>query len=536
MYNQEVFKIYTDCGKNNKAIFLSNIAASICKILLEVLLSVIIISLLLQSLREKKYKKFVIIFIIFIIGYILIQITDAITLFTQFKIDDKIRIFIRQSYFDRIIEYPPDSYKDSDILNQINLIPTSLYHTYRNFANFWIQFFSLYFAFTCFIFWYNVKFGLIFMLFSALLITGSIFYFQKIQEYVHDYYHGELNIISFYDNILNNNETIVSFQTKNEEIKNIESEENMLVKLRQPYLSHTAILEYCVIFVTFIVTIALSVVFYKKMLRQELESWKFVTFITIMIFFLTRLSSIFGNFSSQVYNAGTSLNIQKMYEKFPQKNTENDKTQKLENFDLHLKNVNFLYNDSKILDNINLDIPFGRNLLIKGPIGSGKSTIARLIMKWYSPCKDSVITLGKKPINDIPKKLLHENLYYMTQNTNLFSDKTILENIFYKQKLNMKKLEKLNLPYSFTKNYHKKVLQSGINISGGTKRLVHVLRCFFHSAKIVIMDEPTDSLDEKTTEIVMDLIKVLQKEKTVICISHDSRLNNLFENIYYLKK
>lgn len=137
---------------------------------------------------------------------------------------------------------------------------------------------------------------------------------------------------------------------------------------------------------------------------------------------------------------------------------------------------------------------------------------------------------------NIPKKLLHENLYYMTQNTNLFSNKTVLENIFYKQNFDLKKLDKLNLPYSFTKNYNKKVLQSRINISGGTKRLIHVLRCFIHSAKIIIMDEPTDSLDEKTSEIVMDLIKVLQKEKTVICISHDSRLNNLFENIYYLKK
>ena len=124
----------------------------------------------------------------------------------------------------------------------------------------------------------------------------------------------------------------------------------------------------------------------------------------------------------------------------------------------------------------------------------------------------------------------------MTQNTNLFSNKTVLENIFYKHELDLKKLDKLNLPYSFTKNYNKRVLQSGINISGGTKRLIHVLRCFFHSAKIVIMDEPTDSLDEKTSNIVMDLIKLLQEEKTVICISHDSRLNDLFENIYYLKK
>lgn len=105
MYNQELVNTYLACGSENKGLFLVNIITSICKILFEVLLSVIVISLLLKSLREKKYKKFVKIFIIFIVGYILIVCMDAIQLFTQFKVEDKTRIYIRQNYFDRIMEY-----------------------------------------------------------------------------------------------------------------------------------------------------------------------------------------------------------------------------------------------------------------------------------------------------------------------------------------------------------------------------------------------------------------------------------------------
>lgn len=535
MYNQDFVNTYVACGKQNKTLFIGNIFAQICRILLEVLLAVIVVSLLLQSLREKKYKKFVVIFIVFIIGYILIESLDALTVFTQLKIDDKVRVYIRQNYFNRIIEYPPDSYKDSDILNQIHNIPVALYQTFRNFADFWIQMFSLYFAITCFVFWYDVKIGVFFMIFSALLMIGCVFSFKKNQEYSYKYYLDEIETISFYENLLSNRETVVSFQTKDEEIKNIETEEFMLEQKRRPYCTYAVALEYGIVFITLVVVIGMTVVFYKKMLREKLKSWKFITFVTIMIFFLTKISGMFTQFVTGVYYAGTTVDIQKMYEKFPEKNTENKQAVKLENFDLHLKNVNFSYNNSKTLHNINLKIPYGKNILIKGPIGSGKSTIARLIMKWYSPGAGSSITLGNKPIEDIPKKLLHETIYYMTQNTSLFSNKTVLENIFYKHKVDLKKLEKLNLPYSFTRNYDKKVIQSGLNISGGTKRLIHVLRSFFHSAKIVILDEPTDSLDENTTDIVMDLIRLLQKEKTVICISHDSRLNDLFENIYYVE-
>ena len=130
----------------------------------------------------------------------------------------------------------------------------------------------------------------------------------------------------------------------------------------------------------------------------------------------------------------------------------------------------------------------------------------------------------------------------MSQNTVLFSNRTVFENIFYQ--VNQKELSddksknmalsKLNLPTRFMNILQKVVKKNGVNISGGTKRLVHILRCFFHPANLVIMDEPTDNLDETTTKLVMKLIQDLQKIKTIICISHDSRLNSIFSNFYYL--
>ena len=63
-------------------------------------------------------------------------------------------------------------------------------------------------------------------------------------------------------------------------------------------------------------------------------------------------------------------------------------------------------------------------------------------------------------------------------------------------------------------------IKNGINISGGQKRLIHILRCFLNPAKIIILDEPLNDLDDDITKLLIVIIKKLQSEKTVIIISH----------------
>ena len=439
---------------------------------------------------------------------------------------------LRDNYLYRVFEYTSDSYEDSEILSQLCRTPEALTFCYRNFTQFWVQLFSLYFAFNCFIFWYGFELGILFVFILGILLTGTVFYFQKMGIYCLSYYASQKHVLTKYGDVLKNCETIVSFQTKEEEIDNLHDDEIKQNEVRVDAYSHAAIAKFLLIVLTACAVIGLTYFLYKKVLQKKLENWKFITFVTIMIFFIFHVTAMFLDFYIQVYFVGVTNDMVEMHDKFPLV-SEKRNEQNLENFDLSLTNVNFSYKDNKILNNLSLQIPFGKSLLIKGPIGSGKSTIARLIMRWYAPADASSITLGKIPLENISKKDLHKTLYYMTQNTNLFSDKTILENIFYQQKVDLERLRQLKLPETFTKNFHKKVLQSGINISGGTKRLVHVLRCFFHSAKIIIMDEPTDSLDKKTTEAVVQLIRLLQKEKTVICISHDSRLDHVFQRVYH---
>ena len=134
-------------------------------------------------------------------------------------------------------------------------------------------------------------------------------------------------------------------------------------------------------------------------------------------------------------------------------------------------------------------------------------------------------------INDICKLnrryFLKEYLKYYKKDFDFFEGDTLLHRQSIKLK-NKNILSKYNLPSSFLKILDQKVLHNGINISGGQKRMVHILRAILHHSPIVILDEPTDSLDEKSTIVIIELIRELIKKKTVICISHDNRLKSVF--------
>ena len=151
----------------------------------------------------------------------------------------------------------------------------------------------------------------------------------------------------------------------------------------------------------------------------------------------------------------------------------------------------------------------------------------------YFP-NEGQITIGGVDIKRISKTQHKQIIYMMNQNTLLFSGKTVFENICYAFRSTQKKsiLDPYDLPSTFLEILDKKVIENGINISGGQKRMIYIIRALLHRAPIVILDEPTDSLDKTSSEYIYKAIRQLQKSKTVICISHDAKMPSLFDRTY----
>jgi ABC-type bacteriocin/lantibiotic exporter with double-glycine peptidase domain len=196
-----------------------------------------------------------------------------------------------------------------------------------------------------------------------------------------------------------------------------------------------------------------------------------------------------------------------------------------------INNLSFGYSKYKnIFENFNLNIKSKSKIAIVGPSGNGKSTLIKLIMGYYM-IPDNSIFIDGQDINKYNLGSLRSQISYINQNTKLFN-KTIYENIQYgntmtkddiNNLINKYELEQIfkNIPSGFDTN----VGVSGDSLSGGQKQIIQLLRCYNKNNKILILDEPTSALDSTTKTAVINIIKDISKDSTLIIITHDD--NNL---------
>jgi ATP-binding cassette subfamily B multidrug efflux pump len=179
-----------------------------------------------------------------------------------------------------------------------------------------------------------------------------------------------------------------------------------------------------------------------------------------------------------------------------------------------------------VLDRIDLQIKQGSVLGIVGPPGSGKSTLLTLIPRIYDAA-GGCITLDAMDIRRIQLSYLRSMISYMPQEPFLFAG-TIRENItFDNQKTNESKLiqavERAGLSDTlsiFPKGFETIVGEKGIVLSGGQKQRVGLARMLLKDAPVMILDDPISQVDLKTGEAIVDTIRSMAGEKTIIIVSH----------------
>ena len=212
-----------------------------------------------------------------------------------------------------------------------------------------------------------------------------------------------------------------------------------------------------------------------------------------------------------------------------------------------LNNVSFNYpgTDRSILSNLSLTIPVNNMVGFVGLTGSGKTTLVDIILGLLEPQKGSLIVDGTE-INS--KNIINwqRKLGYVPQQISLI-DASLAENIAFgikKDEINMDTVQKVsriaNL-HDFVNNnlkdgYNTAIGERGVKLSGGQRQRVGLARAIYHNPSVLVLDEATSALDNTTERFVMDSIKKLGQEITIIIIAHRLSTIRDCDVIYHLDK
>jgi len=278
-----------------------------------------------------------------------------------------------------------------------------------------------------------------------------------------------------------------------------------------------------------ILTIAVLLYYggYMVLVDKSLASTAFIGYIALAYTILTPAKNI----SKASYQVKTGLAAAERV--FTLMEQENDITSKenaihKETFEtgISIKNINFKYHEENVLKNFSLEVPKGKTVALVGQSGSGKSTIANLLTRFYD-VNEGKITIDNVDIKDLDLQSLRSLMGLVTQDSILFND-TIKANISL-GKLNATDDEviealKIANAYEFVKELpegiYTNIGDSGNKLSGGQKQRLSIARAVLKNPPIMILDEATSALDTESERLVQIALENMMQNRTSVVIAH----------------
>lgn len=211
--------------------------------------------------------------------------------------------------------------------------------------------------------------------------------------------------------------------------------------------------------------------------------------------------------------------------------------------DISFDNVTFAYEDKAVLDCASFTIPRNKNTVIIGHSGSGKSTILKLLGRMYNPNQGRIVTEGKN-LSETDLKKWRDNIAFVVQNTPLLSG-SIRDNILYGVKGDVTE-EEINQAIEMThlsefikalpEGLDYQVGQFGSRLSGGQRQKISVARAILTGAELMLLDEPTASLDITSTAEIIHTTDVLKGKRTIVEVTHDAKAIEHADHIIVVNK
>ena len=385
-----------------------------------------------------------------------------------------------------------------------------------------------------YLFYYHKSLGIVYLICMASIgLISSLFVTEctdtvKISEQIFDRTHEEI------EDTLSN---LISVYTSNKD-----AHEKGRIKVLSKYIFDTQRTKlkcfgkyrkiYTLAFV--IIFIILNVHSFTLYINNKIKLSTLSAIIIINYTLLNAFMSVYTQ-TKHIIDLKGRISLFMMYlDKLPKKN--NIGIEKIPNIDnginIVIKNIKFSYLPNKyILNNINLTIKPREHVAFVGKIGSGKSTTAKLLVRLFD-FDSGTIMLNGLEIKKVAIDNLRTNIRYIPQHPKLFN-RTLYENIIYSTKHEVKKddiltiLKSLNLKDIYEKFKDKmdmSVGKNGSKLSGGQRQVVWLLRALIEKPPVIILDEPTASMDVNSKIEITKLVTKLGENSTIILITHDEML------------
>ena len=376
-----------------------------------------------------------------------------------------------------------------------------------------------------------------FFIFIIISILSTGYIGRKSKSFNNELSKIVIKINSRFNLLLDNFKNIRSLNLDNEKLKEVNELYRLFVNKRMFYHRFSNYPNPVNNFIN-ILAIASVILFGSYLFRNQTESWTIllVPFLVIILKLIPVVSQV-----NQVRIIVESTEpFVKRFELFKDQDIDINNDEEIFLFDdkISFKNVSFQYSEEQVLTNVNFSILKNKITGIIGPSGSGKSTIVDMILKIYDP-DNGEIFIDEKNISMISKNSLRNNISFMPQDI-FIDEKSIVENVLLKNSMPEDKIENLMKEINLfselsNKNLTTELESGGKNISGGQKQKINFLRAITKQAGFIILDEPTNNLDDHSVEVVSNFIQEKSKDSTILIIAHDDRIINLCDNIYKIE-
>ena len=238
--------------------------------------------------------------------------------------------------------------------------------------------------------------------------------------------------------------------------------------------------------------------------------------------------NFFGTVYREIRQSLTDMeNLFTLWEEKPNL-TDSEKTlHKSEEASIRFENVSFDYDARRtIIQNISFEVPNGKKVALVGPTGAGKSTISRLLFRFYDP-KEGAVYVNNQNIKDISQQSLRKIIGVVPQDTVLFND-TIYYNISYgnpeatEEQIHeaAKSADIHNFVINLPDGYQTIVGERGLKLSGGEKQRVAIARAILKNPSIFFFDEATSALDSTTEKEIQKNLQTISQNRTTLVIAH----------------